>query len=100
MRLTAHSNNLTMKLTPVNHGHGFGELGVYIRGLVTYKLSPFEQKAFAGASNFLPKTARRIGTSSVFIVPPFLLGYLIFSEVEKKFHQMCRKNPEDYVNDK
>ncbi|BET01530.1 UcrQ family [Nesidiocoris tenuis] len=89
-----------MKLSTVNHAHGFGGLGVYIRGLVTYRLSPFEQKAFAGASNFLPKTMRRLSNSAIFIVPPFIMTYLVISQTEKKFQQMCRKNPEDYVNDK
>lgn len=50
-------------------GHGFG--GLYkVRGIVTYKLSPFEQRAFAGAiSNGVPNMIRRF-RSQVFRVVP------------------------------
>nr|BAN20147.1 ubiquinone binding protein [Riptortus pedestris] len=88
-----------MRVSVVRQAKHFGELA-YIRGLVTYKLSPFEQKAFAGFIKSIPKTIYRIGSNLLTIAPPFAIGYFIFTETEKKFHQMCRKNPEDYVNDK
>lgn len=41
-------------------GHGFGNLWKY-RGIITYRLSPFELRAFAGAINpGIPNTFRRI----------------------------------------
>lgn len=50
-------------------GHGFGNLHK-LHGIVTYKLSPFEQKAFAGAiSKGIPNLFRRF-QSQVFRVLP------------------------------
>lgn len=88
-----------MRLSLVRLSGHFGELA-YIRGLITYRLSPFEQRAFAGFVKSLPKTAYRIGSNLLTVAPPFIIGYFIYTETEKKFHKMCRKNPEDYVNDK
>lgn len=49
--------------------HGFGQLAK-VYGIVTYKLSPFEQRAFAGAiSKGVPNMVRRF-RSNVFIVAP------------------------------
>lgn len=51
-------------------GHGFGELGNKIHGIVYYKISPFEQRAFAGAiSKGVPNMIRRF-RSNVFRVAP------------------------------
>lgn len=50
-------------------GKHFGELAK-IRGLVSYKLSPHEQRAYAGAvSNGLPNVFRRF-RESVFKIAP------------------------------
>lgn len=47
----------------------FGELAT-VRGIITYKLSPFEQRAFAGAiSHGIPNIFRRI-RQKIFIVVP------------------------------
>lgn len=55
-------------------GHGFGELAK-VYGIVTYKLSPFEQRAFAGAiSKGVPNMVRRF-RSNVFTVAPRKLSY-------------------------
>ncbi|CAH1390874.1 unnamed protein product [Nezara viridula] len=88
-----------MRVTKALLGQHFGELA-YLRGLVYYKLSPFEQRAFAGFTKSLSRTAYRLSSNLLTVVPPFIVGYFVFTETEKTFHQMCRKNPEDYVNDK
>uniref|UniRef100_A0A069DNL5 Cytochrome b-c1 complex subunit 8 n=1 Tax=Panstrongylus megistus TaxID=65343 RepID=A0A069DNL5_9HEMI len=88
-----------MKVTAPVQGAHFGELA-YVRGLITYRLSPFEQKAFAGFTKSFARTAIRIRSSIFKVVPPFAMAWLVFTETEKNFHRMCRKNPEDYVNDK
>lgn len=50
-------------------GKHFGELAK-IRGLITYKLSPHEQRAYAGAiSNGIPNIFRRL-RENIFIVVP------------------------------
>ncbi|XP_026466104.1 cytochrome b-c1 complex subunit 8-like [Ctenocephalides felis] len=80
-------------------GKHFGEL-YKIRGLVSYTLSPFEQKAFAGLiSKGLPNTLRRIRESAFIILPPTIIAYLVYDTVEKKYAQLQRKNPADYEND-
>lgn len=80
-------------------GQHFGELAK-IRGLVTYKLSPFEQKAFAGViKKGVPNTLRRIAENFWRVVPPFFASYLIYTETEKRHEQLMRKNPEDFACD-
>lgn len=50
-------------------GHGFGQL-FKLRGIITYRLSPFEQKAFAGViTHGVPNTIRRIAENILYIVP-------------------------------
>uniref|UniRef100_A0A1Q3FLY5 Cytochrome b-c1 complex subunit 8 n=1 Tax=Culex tarsalis TaxID=7177 RepID=A0A1Q3FLY5_CULTA len=80
-------------------GHGFGELAK-VRGIVTHKISPFEQRAFANWwTKAIPNTLRRV-RSQIFIVgPPFVIGYLVYNYVENLHTQMCRKNPKDFEND-
>ncbi|XP_019869504.1 cytochrome b-c1 complex subunit 8 [Aethina tumida] len=81
-------------------GHGFGEL-YKLRGIITYRLSPFELKAFAGIiSHGLPNTVRRIAENVLYIVPPLAIGYVTYSEIEKAHHNMMKKNPADYENEK
>ena len=49
-----------MRTSLVKFGKGFGSLGVTVRGTTKYHLSPFEQKAFAGAiSTGVPNTLWR-----------------------------------------
>lgn len=51
-------------------GHGFGELYKGMRGIITYRISPFEQKAFAKiVSHGLPNTIRRFRESVLYVVP-------------------------------
>lgn len=50
-------------------GHGFGEL-FKMRGIIQYRLSPFEQKAFANVvSHGIPNTVRRMSSSFLYVVP-------------------------------
>lgn len=50
-------------------GKGFGEL-YKIRGIVTYKISPFEIKAFHGVfTHGIPRTLRRIADNFFYVVP-------------------------------
>lgn len=58
-----------MRLGSILRGQHFGNLAK-IHGVVTYKLSPMEQKAFAGAiSHGVPNMIRRI-RSEIFYVAP------------------------------
>uniref|UniRef100_T1GDV3 Cytochrome b-c1 complex subunit 8 n=1 Tax=Megaselia scalaris TaxID=36166 RepID=T1GDV3_MEGSC len=58
-----------MRLNSVLRGAHFGNLAK-VRGIITYKISPYEQKAFAGAiSHGVPNMFRRF-RSNVFTVLP------------------------------
>lgn len=81
-------------------GHGFGQL-FKLRGIVTYKISHFEQKAFAGwISHGFPNTIRRILDQIIYVVPPLGMGYLVYDQVEKEHHRLMLKNPADFEDEK
>ncbi|XP_013134718.1 PREDICTED: cytochrome b-c1 complex subunit 8 [Papilio polytes] len=80
-------------------GKHFGELAK-IRGLITYKLSPHEQRAYAGAiSNGLPNIFRRFRENIFRVAPPFIVAYLVYEGVDREHHRRTRKNPADFEND-
>lgn len=69
---------IKMRLARALYAKHFGELGT-VRGILTYKLSPFEQRAFAGAiSHGVPNIFRRIA-SKIGIVAPRKLKIFKFS---------------------
>ncbi|CAG0923935.1 unnamed protein product [Notodromas monacha] len=73
-------------------GLHFGSLGVKVRGLVTVRLSPYEQKPFAGAvSKGFPNMIRRVQEEVLFVVPPFVIGYLIYAWGEAAYQNNLRK---------
>lgn len=74
-----HLTDLTvcsrMRLSLARLGAEFGHLAT-VRGILTFKLSPFEQRAFGGAiSHGIPNTIRRI-RAKLFIVAPRKSSYL------------------------
>lgn len=80
-------------------GQHFGELAK-VRGIVTHKISPHEQKAFAGAIKYgVPNTLRRISGQIFRIVPPFIVGYFVYNFAENLHDSYLRKNPKDFEND-
>jgi len=80
-------------------GLHFGQLAK-IRGVVTYKLSPFEQRAFAGAiSKGIPNIFRRVMENFFIVAPPFVVSYVIYDQVEKEHHRLSRKDPAEFEND-
>ncbi|XP_026331922.1 cytochrome b-c1 complex subunit 8-like [Hyposmocoma kahamanoa] len=77
-------------------GKHFGNLA-FLRGIVYYKLSPHEQKAFGsaaieGLANFVPRTAATI----MYWLPPFVLGAVTYFYIEEMYRLSKRKNPLDY----
>ncbi|KAK4886194.1 hypothetical protein RN001_002465 [Aquatica leii] len=94
---TAIAVSSTLKL--VIMGHGFGEL-YKLRSIVTYALSPFEQRAFAGIiSKGLPNVFKRTMDNIFYVLPPTLGAYLIYTSVERAHAQSLRKNPDDYKDE-
>ncbi|XP_027229045.1 cytochrome b-c1 complex subunit 8 [Penaeus vannamei] len=80
-------------------GKGFGELA-HVRGIIKYSLSPFEQRAFAGAIKYgVPNLFRRFRGQVLRVAPPFIIGYMVYQTVEGRHTQLMRKNPSDFEND-
>lgn len=80
-------------------GKVFGEL-YKLRGIIMYRISPFEQRAFALAiSKGVPNVFRRIREEMFYVLPPFMIGYIAYDLLTKKHKQLMRKNPADYEND-
>lgn len=81
-------------------GQHFGELAKNVRGIVVHKISPYEQKSFAGAiTNGVPNTLRRINSQIFRVLPPFIFGYFVYHYVEDLHESYLRKNPKDFEND-
>ncbi|NXP28581.1 QCR8 protein, partial [Scytalopus superciliaris] len=80
-------------------GKHFGNLA-RVRHVVTYSLSPFEQRAIPHVfSHGVPNVMRRFSSQVFKVVPPFVVGYLIYSWGTQEFERLKRKNPADYEND-
>ncbi|KAI9179526.1 hypothetical protein H9P43_004853 [Blastocladiella emersonii ATCC 22665] len=55
-------------------------------GIVTYQISPFRQRAFAGAfSKGVFNVYRRTMAQAGYIIPPFVLGYAMYSYCKDKY---------------
>ncbi|XP_015373884.1 PREDICTED: cytochrome b-c1 complex subunit 8 [Diuraphis noxia] len=81
-------------------GGDFGQLKTDIRGVITTKLSPFEQKAFKGIiSHGIPNSIKRTASNIPFIVPPMIVGYIVYDWAVNAHHKSLRKNPADFAND-
>ncbi|KAI7887636.1 UcrQ family protein [Mucor mucedo] len=62
------------------------------RGVVTYILSPFEQKPFAGAAhNAVFNTARRVTSQIPYVGVAFGLGYLLYTQISAKHAYLTSK---------
>ncbi|TGZ51077.1 cytochrome b-c1 complex subunit 8 [Temnothorax curvispinosus] len=80
-------------------GKEFGNLAK-INGIVFFRLSPYEQKAFKGIiSEGVPNTIRRIRGSIFRVAPFFMFTYLLVNWAKEKNLALSRKNPKDYEND-
>ncbi|XP_028178795.1 cytochrome b-c1 complex subunit 8-like [Ostrinia nubilalis] len=78
-------------------GKHFGELAT-IRGIIAYKISPHEQKPFAGAFSYgIPNCFRRFRECVFVVVPPFVVGYLVYKAAEEAHYLSKRKNPRDFM---
>ncbi|XP_029639244.1 cytochrome b-c1 complex subunit 8 [Octopus sinensis] len=80
-------------------GKMFGNLH-HISGVITYSLSPFEQKAFAGAiSHGVPNMWNRFKGQAFRVLPPLIFCYLVYDYGEKLHSDSLKKNPKDFEND-
>ncbi|XP_027757766.1 cytochrome b-c1 complex subunit 8 [Myiozetetes cayanensis] len=80
-------------------GKHFGNLA-RVRHVITYSLSPFEQRAIPNVfSHGVPNVMRRFSSQVLKVVPPLAVGYLIYSWGMQEFERLKRKNPADYEHD-
>ncbi|NWS13522.1 QCR8 protein, partial [Pachyramphus minor] len=80
-------------------GKHFGNLA-RVRHVITYSLSPFEQRAIPNIfSQGVPNVMRRFSSQVLKVVPPLAVGYLIYSWGMQEFERLKRKNPADYEHD-
>jgi len=72
-------------------GKHFGNL-YKMRGIITWRLSPYEQKPFVGfLSEGLPNLWRRFTSEVFYVTPPLILAYLIYDWGEKEHARLQRK---------
>ncbi|XP_078509210.1 cytochrome b-c1 complex subunit 8 [Lissotriton helveticus] len=80
-------------------GRHFGDLAK-MRHIITYTLSPFEQKAFPHYfSKGIPNTWRRFRSQVFKVGPPFILMYLVYSWGQQEFAKSKRKDLSLYEKD-
>ncbi|NXK65221.1 QCR8 protein, partial [Sylvietta virens] len=80
-------------------GKHFGNLA-RVRHVITYSLSPFEQRALPNVlSHGIPNMGRRFASQVLKVVPPLAVSYLIYSWGTQEFERLKRKNPADYEHD-
>ncbi|CAH2277024.1 cytochrome b-c1 complex subunit 8 [Pelobates cultripes] len=81
-------------------GLHFGNLAK-VRHIITYSLSPFEQKAFPHYfSKGIPNMWRRFSAQVLKVAPPFLLMYVTYSWGTQEHANNKRKIPSLFENDK
>ncbi|KAG8578805.1 hypothetical protein GDO81_010624 [Engystomops pustulosus] len=80
-------------------GLHFGNLAK-VRHIITFTLSPFEQRAFANVlSKGLPNVWRRFSSNILTIGPPFALAYLVYNWGTHEHDRLKRKDVSLYEND-
>merc|ERR1712168_828935 len=80
-------------------GGKFGNLSKY-KNVVSYSLSPFEQRAFAGFfSHGLANLYRRFRSQVFYVGPPLLIMLGIVNTASAMNHELSRKNPKDFEDD-
>jgi len=77
----------------------FGKLGVTVRGVVTYRISPYEQKAFAQPMALISNYGRRVYDNLWHAPPLFILSWFIYDQTEKGYKQWQRKQPGQFDNE-
>ncbi|XP_006615261.1 cytochrome b-c1 complex subunit 8 [Apis laboriosa] len=79
-------------------GLKFGNLKK-LSGITFFRLSPHEQRAFAGVGEATGRMIKRLRSNILVAGPFFLLSYVIMEWATEENHKMHRKNPKDYEND-
>lgn len=71
-----------------------------ITNMVTFELSPFEQKAFHGMlKGWRNYIVNYIPVYAPWFLPPPIISYMIWDWAVKTHERLERKNPKDFEND-
>ncbi|CAG5130355.1 unnamed protein product [Candidula unifasciata] len=77
-------------------GMHWGNMCRNIRGIYIYSLSPYEQKAFHNVLlKGVPNMVRRIRGQIFRVLPPFIIGYVIYAWAIEEHQRLQRKSPRD-----
>ncbi|KPP68616.1 cytochrome b-c1 complex subunit 8-like [Scleropages formosus] len=80
-------------------GRHFGDLA-RVRHIITYSLSPFEQRAFANYfSKGIPNVWRRFRSNVFKVAPPMVAAYLTYTWGNHVHEQSKRKDPTQFEKD-
>ncbi|XP_027705034.1 cytochrome b-c1 complex subunit 8 [Vombatus ursinus] len=81
-------------------GREFGKL-IRVRHIISYSLSPFEQRAFPNYfTKGIPNMLRRTQDSILRVAPPFIAVYFIYTWGTQEFEKSKRKKPIDFEENK
>ncbi|XP_020846790.1 cytochrome b-c1 complex subunit 8 isoform X2 [Phascolarctos cinereus] len=81
-------------------GREFGNL-IRVRHIISYSLSPFEQRAFADYfTRSISNMLRRTQGSILRVVPPFIAFYFLYTWGNQEFENSKRKKPMDFEENK
>ena len=80
-------------------GKQFGNL-IRGRNIITYVLSPYGQRLFAGYfSRGIPNIIRRFSEEIPYIMPSAIICSMVYYFGTKDFERRLKKNPADFEND-
>jgi ubiquinol-cytochrome c reductase subunit 8 len=78
----------------------WGTLGPKVKGIVTYSLSPNEQRVFGGVlSHGIQNMWRRFSSEFFNVAPALLLTYGGYYWAESEHRRLKRKDPKKYENE-
>ena len=78
----------------------FGNLGIKSKNIISYSLSPFEQRAFAGFfSKGISNLYRRFRSQVFYIAPGMIWLVAVYTYAVQEHDRLGHKNPKDYEND-
>ena len=81
-------------------GQKFGNLGVKSKNIISYSLSPFEQRAFAGFfSKGIANLYRRFRSQVFYIAPGMGMVLVVYTWGNYEHKRLLHKNPKDFAND-
>ncbi|XP_017759749.1 PREDICTED: cytochrome b-c1 complex subunit 8 [Eufriesea mexicana] len=79
-------------------GLDFGNLA-RISGITFFRLSPHEQRAFAGMNDLGVGLMKGFRKNFLRIAPMFMISFIIMNWAHEENRKLYRKNPKDYEND-